>query len=599
MLREARVATVRPQRRLAAILAVDVVGYSRLMEADEAGTLARLKTLRSEIIDPSIADHSGRLVKLMGDGALVEFASAVDAVTAAIEIQKAVNERDAGLADDRRIRFRIGINVGDIIVEGDDIYGDGVNVAARIEGLAEPGGIFISRSAADQVRDKVPIRIEARGERTVKNIARPIEVFCIIADRVELAAPGLEGPPAVPAAAPVAGKATIAVLAFSNMSGDAEQEYFSDGISEDIITDLSRLSRLHVIARNSSFAYKQKSLAIPVIARELGVRYVLEGSVRKAGRRVRVTAQLIDAATGGHLWAERYDRDLTDIFEVQDDVRQHIVAALRLTLSEAERSAMAGGGTRDVAAHDHFLKGRELLFGPKRDREIFQRATGCFQQAIEVDPGYAAAYTGLGMAYVLDYQNRWSDAPEASLDEAERLIAEAIVRDEKDPFAHYAAAVAAMWRKDYERWAAEADRALTLNPSYALALNVRGILHIYAGEPARAIPYIEQAIRLDPAQQLYRHFLGTAYFVAGNDETAVAVLKDRIAHVPSADLSRAFLAAALGHLGRLDEARRVWAELMAINPRYSYREHIGRLPFRNAADADRFVDGLRKAGLAT
>jgi adenylate cyclase len=509
-----------------------------------------------------------------------------------------VNGRDAGVDDDRRIRFRIGINVGDVIVEGDDIYGDGVNVAARIEGLAEPGGIFISRSAADQVRDKVPITIEARGERSVKNITRPIEVFCIIAEGRGRVAPAEARRRPAPAAPAVPDQASIAVLAFSNMSGDAEQEYFSDGISEDIITDLSRLSGLHVIARNSSFAYKQKTVPIPDIARELGVRYLLEGSVRKAGWRVRITAQLVDAGTGGHLWAECYDRDLTDIFEVQDDVRQQIVAALKLTLSEAERSGTAGAGTKDVAAHDQFLKGRELLFGPKRDRDIFERSAECFRRAIALDPGYGAPYAALGMSHVLDYQNRWSDTPEASLGEAERLIGEAIARDDKDPFAHYAAAVAAMWRKDYERWADEADRALSLNPNYALALNARGIVHIYAGEPAKAIPYIEQAIRLDPAQQLYRHFLGTAYFVAGNDETAAVVFKDRIATVPSADLSRAFLASALGHLGRLEQARRVWAELMEINPRYSYREHIGRLPFRNPADADRFVAGLRKAGLA-
>jgi adenylate cyclase len=577
---------------LAAILAADVVGYSRLMEVDETGTLARLKALRAEVLDPAIAGHAGRLVKLMGDGALVEFASAVDAVTAALEIQRAANDRDGDLPEPSRIRLRIGINVGDIIVEGDDIYGDGVNVAARIEGLAEPGGIFISRSAVDQVRDRVPIRIEARGERTVKNIARPIEVFCIVAEA------GGRTPVQPAPAAPAPDKSSIAVLAFANMSGDAEQEYFSDGISEDVITDLSRLSGLHVIARNSSFAYKQKPAAIPVIARELGVRYLLEGSVRKAGNRVRITAQLVDATTGGHLWAERYDRDLTDIFAVQDDVRQQIVSALRLTLSEAERAASGAGGTRDVAAHDHFLRGRELLFGPKRDRDVFQRATGCFRRAIGTDAGYAAAYAGLAMAYLLDYQNHWSETPELSLAEGERLAAEAIARDDRDPFAHYVAAVAAMWRKDYERWAAEADRALALNPNHALALNVRGIVHIYGGEPSLAIPYIEQAIRLDPAQQLYRHFLGTAYFVAGTYETAVAVFKDRIAMVPSADLSRGFLASALGHLGRLDEAREVWSELMEVNPRYSPREHVARLPFRDPADAERFIAGLRKPGLA-
>ncbi len=324
-----------------------------------------------------------------------------------------------------------------------------------------------------------------------------------------------------------------------------------------------------------------------------------EGSVRKARNRVRVTAQLIDGSRGGHLWAERYDRDLNDIFAIQDDVTQQIVAALKVTLSEAEKSLIADGGTRDVEAHDLFLKGRALMYGPKRDGEMFEQSMACFRRAIELDPNYAGAYAGLGIGYVLDYQNHWSDAPETSLDQAERFIGEAIAKDEKDPFAHYVAAVVAMWRKDYERWAYEADRALSLNPNFALALNTRGIFHIYAGEPAKAIPYIERAMRLDPAAQhgQYVHFLGTAHFVAGDYETAATCFKDRITINPTTDLSRAFLASALGHLSKADEARRVWHELEKINPRYSFEDHIARLPFRNPADAERFTDGLRKAGL--
>ena len=292
------------ERRLAAMLAADVVGYSRLMEVDEAGTLAALKSHRQDLIDLEIAEHHGRVVKLMGDGALVEFASAVDAVTCAAEIQRQVGEHNAATPDAAPIQFRVGINVGDIIVDGDDIYGDGVNIAARVEGLAAPGEIYLSRTAADQVRDKLPLRLENRGEHAVKNIARPVEVFCAL---------GENGAPAAAAATPapqVPDKPSIAVLAFNNMSDDAEQEYFSDGISEDIITDLSKLSELHVIARNSSFVYKGRSVSVPEVARELGVRYVLEGSVRKAGNRVRVTAQLIDSTTGGHTWADRFDRDL-------------------------------------------------------------------------------------------------------------------------------------------------------------------------------------------------------------------------------------------------------------------------------------------------
>src|SRR5208283_878310 len=392
----------RLQRRLAAILSADVVGYSRLMGMDEAGTLSRLKELRRDLVDPLIAGHSGRIVKLMGDGALVEFASAVDAVTCAIEIHKQVRERNAGSPEDSWIQFRIGINVGDIIVDGDDIYGDGVNVAARIQALADPGGIYISRAAAEQVRDKVPIKIETRGEQTVKNIARPIEVFCIIAEDRNAIAVAFHEPETRVQTPMVADKPSIAVLAFNNMSGDPEQEYFSDGISEDIITDLSKLPELYVIARNSTFTYKGKAIDVKQVGRDLGVRYVLEGSVRKAGNRVRVTGQLIDATSGAHIWAERFDRDLTDIFAVQDELTHEIIAALKIKLSAAEKALITDSGTKNVSAHDFFLKGRELMFGSKRDRDIFEQFMSCFRHAIELDPNYASAYAGLGMGYSFD-----------------------------------------------------------------------------------------------------------------------------------------------------------------------------------------------------
>ena len=392
-------------------------------------------------------------------------------------------------------------------------------------------------------------------------------------------------------------KPSIAVLAFNNMSGDPEQEYFSDGICEDIITDLSKLSELHVIARNSSFTYKGKPVDVKQVGRDLGVRYVLEGSVRKAGNRVRVTGQLIDAASGAHIWAERFDRDLTDIFAVQDELTQEIIAALKIKLSAPEKARIAGGGTKNVDAHDFFLRGRELVIGNKRDREMFAEANVYLRRAIELDPNYAGPYAALGWAYIMDYQNRWSDSPETSLDQAERLIDEAIAKDDKDPFVHYVAALLGLWKKDYERWAHEADRALSLNPNYGHAHLARGLVHVYSGEPVKGIPYIEQAMRLDPAQQQYRHFLGTAYLVAGNYETAAAILKERVAITPTTDLSRALLASALGHLGRAEEARQIWRELKEINPRYSYSDHFGRLPFRNPADADQFTEGLRKAGL--
>ena len=391
---------------------------------------------------------------------------------------------------------------------------------------------------------------------------------------------------------------SIVVLPFTNMSRDVEQEYFSDGITEDVITDLSKVSGLFVIARNSAFLYKDKAVHVPQVCRELGVRFALEGSIRKAGNRVRVTAQLIDGSTGGHLWAERYDRDLTDIFEVQDELARHIVGALKVTLTDAEKSRIVGGGTKSVEAHDLFLKGRELMLGLKKDRENFDRWMACFRRAIELDPNYSDAYAGLGMGYCLDHQNRWSDQPELSLGEAERVADAAIAKDDKNPYAHFAASMVAMNKKDYRRWADESEKALSLNPNYAPATVGRGTVYIYTGEPAKAVPYIERAMRLDPTLPAqYLHFLGTAYFVAGDYETAEKMFKDRIMANPHTDLSRAFLASTLGHLGRAEEARRVWQELKEINPRYSLADHIDRLPFKDPAEADKIAEGVRKAGL--
>jgi adenylate cyclase len=393
-------AEARVERRLAAILAADVAGYSRLMGVDEEGTLAALKACRREFIDPKIAEHRGRIVKTTGDGALVEFASAVDAVRCAMEIQRVMAVRNADIPESRRVEFRIGINVGDIIIDEGDIYGDGVNIAARIEGIAEPGGISISEDAWRQVQGKVAASFVDAGEQSLKNIARPVRVY-----RLDLAPKPAAASKVPRPTLALPDKPSIAVLAFNNMSGDPEQEYFSDGISEDIITDLSKLSELHVIARNSTFIYKGKPVDVKQVGRDLGVRYVLEGSVRKAGNRVRVTGQLIDATSGAHIWADRFDRDLTDIFAVQDELTQEIIAALKIKLSEAEKALIVGSGTTNVDAHDFFLRGRELMFGNKRDRETFEQSTACFRRAIELDPNYAAPYAGLGMAYGLDFQN--------------------------------------------------------------------------------------------------------------------------------------------------------------------------------------------------
>ena len=580
----------RDRRRLSAILAADVVGYTKLMEQDTEGTVDAWKAACTNIIDPTISSHSGRIVKHTGDGFLAEFSTVQDAVKCAIAMQS-----DLGTCP---LDFRMGINLGDIIDDGEDIHGEGVNIAARIEALADPGSIFVSGMVFEAVRNRVSATFEDMGEHSVKHVSAPIRVYRISGNKDAENFDPAGAPAADAPAGDMPDKPSIAVLPFENMSGDPEQEYFSDGITEDIITDLSKVSGLLVIARNSTFIYKGKAYNVPDVCRELGVGYALEGSIRKAGNRVRITAQLIDGSSGGHLWAERYDRELTDIFEIQDEVTQQIVGALKITLSAADESLFVAGGTHNVEAHDCFLRGRALLLGQKKDRQMFDQATTFFRRAIELDPNYAEPNAGLAMSYVLDHQNRWSDAPETSIDQADKIINEAIVMDDKDPYAFYVAALVGMFTKDYERWADAGERALALNPNYALALNTRGLVHVYTGEPAKAIPYVEKAIRLDPAfQQQYMHFLGTAYYVAGEYEKAAVIFRDRIAINQTTDLTRAFLASALGHLNQKDEAGRIWRELKEINPEYSPEAHIGRLPFKDPAVAETFIDGLRNAGL--
>ena len=590
-------------RKLAAILAADVVGYSRLAGADEDRTLARLRALRSDLIDPTIAVHHGRVVKRTGDGALVEFRSVVDAVRCAIEVQNAMLERNAGVPPDRRIEFRIGIHIGDVVEESDgDLMGDGVNIAARLEGVAAPGAICLSEDAYRQVRARLDLSVSDLGNTQLKNIAEPIRVYSL-----QVGVSATAGHPIVPQAAPaqpaaaapseLPEKPSIAVLPFTNMSRDPEQEYFSDGITEDIITDLSKIAGLMVVARNSSFAYKNKSPDVRTVGRELGVTSVLEGSIRRAGNRVRITAQLIDATTGGHLWAERYDRDLTDIFAVQDEVTLQIVDALKVTLRPAEKALMADSRTSNVEAHDCFLRGRELSLGSTNNRDRFEQMIAAFKRAIELDPAYAEPYAGLGFAYCLDFQNHWADTPDA-LDLAARFAAQAIEKGPNEPYVHCVAAIIKFWQRDLEAAKAAAEKALALNPNYALAYGTRGLIELYLGHPLAAIPHIERAMRLDPGfTHQNAHFLGSAYLVAGQYDAAAAAFRERIRLMPKTDLSRAFLASALGHLGESAEAQRVWHELKDVNPRYSFEEHLARLPFQNQADADKIRQGLAKAGL--
>lgn len=582
-----------PNRKLAAILAADVVGYSRLMGADEAGTLAALKQHREAVFDPAVTEHKGRVVKLIGDGTLVEFGSVVDAVKCALAIQRAVKALKPPKGGG--ITLRIGVNLGDIIIDGDDIYGDGVNVAARLEPLAEPGGVCISSIVNESVGNRIDVPFRDSGEVSVKNIARPIRVWKWHPDS-EAASPQASATTAI-AEPDKPEPPSIAVLPFDNMSNDPEQEYFSDGITEDIITDLSKVAGLLVIARNSSFAYKGKSFDIRAVGRELGVKSVLEGSIRRAGNRVRITAQLIDAATGGHIWAERYDRDLTDIFAVQDEVTNQIVAALKVKLSPVEAARIADTPTDSPEAHDLFLKARELIYGQRHGREIFDRIVSLLGRAIEIDPDFAEAYAGLGMAHNLDFQNRWTGAPDAF----ERAMHFATLGVEKGPnvaFAHFVAAVMAIWSRDLEKARRESEAALALNPNFASGLGTLALVDIYSGNPKAAVPLAERAMRLDPGfSHQTLHFLGTAYLVDGKYETAAATFRERIRLSPKTDLSRGLLVSALGHLGEVEEAQRVWAEVKAISPKYSFAGHLARLPFTNPADAERLREGFAKAGV--
>ena len=584
----------RINRKLAAILAADVVGYSRLMASDEAGTLAALKRHRQTVFEPAVAAHQGRIVKLIGDGSIVEFASVVDAVNCALSVQRSGDSSQDESLRQPKIVLRIGINLGDVIIEGDDIYGDGVNIAARLEPVAEPGGICISSIVNESIGNRIDARFEDGGQINVKNIDRPIRIWRWHPNSAQATATNGRQLNT----ANVEPHAVIAILPFTNMSGDPEQEYFSDGISEDIITDLSKIAGLMVIARNSSFTYKGRSVDVRTIGRELGVQSVLEGSIRRAGNRVRITAQLIDAASGGHLWADRYDRDLTDIFEVQDDVTRRIVDALKVTLSSGEKERLADTKTSNLAAYDCLLRGREFMLGEEKNRETFEQAIKYFKKALESDPNYSQAYACLGFAHIFDYQNRWTDDPDSSLLLAKQYARQAIDKDPNEPLARCVSAMVASSEKDLDRARSEIDVALSLNPNLALAHSLRGSNRIYSGQPLEAIPEIEKAMRLDPAlSSQFLHFLGMAYLLAGKYETAATSLRQRIVLVPRTDFSRALLASALGHLGEFEEARRVWGELKEINPNYAFAEHVGRQPFRREEDVERIADGLRKARL--
>ena len=577
-------------RRLAAILAADVAGYSRLMGADEEGTHERLKALRHELFDPKIAEHHGRIVKTTGDGVLVEFASVVDAVRCAVEVQQAMPERNTGVGADSRIELRIGINLGDVIVEPDDLYGDGVNIAARIEALADAGGVFVSNTVHDHVRDRLPFVFEDLGEQQVKNIARPVRVYRV-RDRGAAAKPSSAPAPPV---LPLPDKPSIAVLPFQNMSGDPEQEYFTDGMVEEIITALSRIRWLFVIARNSSFTYKGQAIDVKQVGRELGVRYVLEGSVRKAGGRVRITAQLIDAVSDAHLWADRFDGALEDIFELQDNVASNVAGVIEPALLGAEMSRSAQRPTNDLTAYDLYLRALAPIRSGEVGRESYGEALDLLNQAIQRDSRYAPALALAGSCRSSLDVAGWIEDAGANRDEALRLTRRALAAGRDDPnVLAYGAYVLAYFGEDIIAAIALIDRCLELNPSFAVGWWRSGWLRLWAGQPDLAIEHFEIGLRLSPRVRIHDPLLGigVGHFFARRYDAARTMLLRSMQENPNWVPSYRFLASCYAQMGRLGEAREIIERLQTLTDVVvPHATH-----WRNAAHREFYLEGLRQA----
>ena len=579
------------QRRLVAILAADVVGYSRLMEHDETATLTELKLRWSEIMEPVVASHQGRIFKRIGDGMLVEFGSAVSAVECAVELQKAMATANVDTPADRHIVLRIGINLGEVMVDGSDLYGAGVNVASRIEGLADPGGVAISNAVREHVHGRLSIDFIDGGGREVKNIERLLHIWTWSPDAGTVA--GLDAAEGAPR--PLPGRPSIAVLPFDNMSGDPEQGYFADGITEDIITDLSKVSGLFVIARNSSFAYKGQAPDIRKVSRELGVRYVLEGSVRRIASRVRITAQMIDGTSGGHLWAERYDRDLQDVFAVQDEVTRTIVDALKVKLTAGEEARREHRGKIDPEAYDLIVRSRQTSLQLRPEAAI--EARRMLERVIEIDPKLAIAYARMSIIVFSEYANQWNNATAENLTRALELARKAVATDDTEPQGHISLAIVLGWMRQLDEAEQAAERAMALAPNLADAYTCLGNVRDYQGRHEDAVALFTRAYRLDPQFDMSLHFLGRALLALGRYDEAEVAFKRRLTLMPRSDMSRFYLACLYGLTGRHEEARRTWQEMLEVNPSFSI-DHVKRtVPYKDTTLVDRLVDGLRNAGV--
>jgi adenylate cyclase len=583
----------RVERRLAAILVADMVGYSRLMEIDEAGTLARLKTHRLELIDPAIAKNKGHIIKTTGDGMLVEFQSVVDAVQCAVEIQHRMARRNADVPPDRRIEFRIGINLGDIIVEDDDIFGDGVNVAARLQTLSQPGGILVSGAVSDQVGDKVDAEFEDLGEQSVKNIARPIRVFNVLVKERDAGAP--KPLTWTAAEASVSDKPSIAVLPLANMSGDPEQEFFADGLTEDIITELSRFRDLFVISRNSAFVYKGKAAKVQDVARDLGVQYVVEGSVRKAGNRVRVTVQLIDAESDRHVWAERYDRDLEDIFAVQDEVTAAIVATLPGRIDAATHERAERKLPENMAAYEYVLAGKILHHRSKKEDN--DEALRLLERAVELDPKYAHAHAWLACVLGQRWVHDWTDDRDATWDQMIEALRIALELDDNDSDVHRILAAVKVAQGDFDKSTYHQERAYSLNPNDNLIVVQQGEILTWLGRPEEGIEWIRKAMRLNPyyPERFWNH-LGRAYYVARRYGEAA----EAFGRITAPDHSHhALLAASYAQMGDDTAARAHAQQVLKHDPEFTVESYLATQHYKHDSDRDHHREGLLKAGLPT
>jgi TolB-like protein/tetratricopeptide (TPR) repeat protein len=567
------------QRRLAAILAADVAGYSRLMGEDETGTLSALRHLRTEQFVPTVDRHRGKIVKSMGDGWLVEFASVVDAVTCAIEVQE-------GLAGHESIKIRVGVHLGDITHEEEDIFGDGVNIAARLQEIAEPGGIVISDIARRSIDGKLAAAFVDLGVQDLKNIAAPVAAYGW----------GMTTITAEATVLPLPDKPSIAVLPFTNMSGDPEQEYFSDGVTDDIITALSRFEDLFVIARTSSFSFRGKAEKVQKIADDLGVRYVLEGGLRTAGKRIRINTQLIDAESGHHIWADRFDRDLEDVFALQDEISQKVASTVagRLRITAQERARHKP--THNLQAYDYLLRGRSIV-GDTEDNNL--RAKRAYQKAIELDPACARAYMGLSQHYMIDEFSNWGQSPEQSRELALECVEKAVALDKFDCEVQWRAGFAYTCRGEFEEARIYLTRALELNSNDADALTVMGVYLTAIGKASEAVDCCERAIKLNPfGPGYYLWNLATAYYCAREYEAVLVQMKEYVSRFPKFIRPRRVLAAAYAQLGRLEEARKETEIILAAEPNTSLKviREKDTLIWKHQEDREHWLEGLKLAG---